>query len=74
MGTRELHHRLRRLEVVHGGQYLPCCIIVPDPGEPGRDEVLAQVARLRSHGRMVITLTQADKHLAIHELAEVFAP
>lgn len=69
-----LKTRLEALEVVHGGQYLPCCIIVPDPGEHGRDEVLAQVQRLRKRGRMVITLTKADEHLAIHELAEVFAP
>lgn len=74
MGTRELNNRLRRLEVAHGGQYLPAVIIVPDPGEPDRDAVLAQVQRLRKHGRMVITLTKADEHLALAELAEVFAP
>ena len=47
-----LKTRLKALEVVHGGQYLPCCIIVPDPGEHGRDEVLAQVQRLRKRGRI----------------------
>lgn len=73
MGTRELHNRLRRLEVAHGGQLMPCCLLVPDPGELGRDAVLAQVARLRSQGRMVITLSRtADKHLAVDELLETF--
>lgn len=58
--------------MVHGGQYLPAVVVVPDPGEPGRDEVLAQVARLREHGRTVIALNRADEHLALDELVEVF--
>lgn len=71
---RNHENRLRRLEVVRGGQYLPCCILVPDSGDPGRDAVLAQVASLRKQGRMVIELTKADEHLALAELVEVFAP
>ena len=74
MSTHDLSARLRRLEVQHGGQYLPVVLVLPDANGAARDEMLSQVQRLRQQGRHVITLSESDKHLALDELAEVFAP
>ena len=38
MSTRDLSARLRRLEVQHGGQYLPVVLVLPDANGAARDE------------------------------------
>ena len=74
MATRELHRRLQRLQARPGAQYLPCVVVVPGTVGPRRAAALAQVQRLRQQGRHVIELPDTARHLALHELAEVFAP
>ena len=74
MAARELRARLARLTASQGAQYLPVVLVVPDEAGPARDAVQAQVQHLRQQGRHVIELSESDKHLALNELAEVFAP
>lgn len=74
MATRELRRRLERLHAAQGAQYLPCVVVVPSEGEPHRAAALEQVQRLRQQGRHVIALPDTARHLALAELAKVFAP
>lgn len=74
MAARELRARLARLTASQGAQYLPVVLVVPDEAGPARDAVQAQVQHLRQQGRHVIELSESNKHLALAELAEVFAP